>query len=271
MPAWRVGCSTYIWTQHMDLAEHFGRVAEEIAGAGFAGLECFSKFVESDAAVTSVKRSLAASKLDLAGLYLGGDFHDPERHAHLVPRTEGFARRLADLGRPDSVLIWGPTPIPGRAKTDAELVHEAAACAQVGAALRRLGLGPLCVHNHVPELLEDAKELDALCRAVGPEDLGLNVDLEWCAQAGFDPLAVLRRFGPRVRHLHLRNSAKKVWSEHLGEGDLEYPRIAETLREIDYRGWLILEDAWDRKRELKLGFKERAERGREAIRRWFGV
>lgn len=268
---WRVGCSAYIWSQHLDLRDHFPAACAEMRAAGFEGVETFFRLAKDPQGLEAIRRGLRESGLVLAAFYVGGAFQDPEKHAEALAEAERAAQVLAELGGAGAVLIWGPQPLKDRRKRDDELARQAETCAALGETVHRLGLGPLCVHNHTPELLDDAKELDVILRATDAARVGLNLDLEWCAQADFDPAATVRRFGARVRHLHLRNSTGKVWCDQFGEGDLDYPQIAAALKETGYRGWLMLEDAWDGKRTPALSFKQRAHLGREAIRRWFGV
>lgn len=266
--AWPVGCSSYIWSQHMDLKEHFPQVCGEIKAAGFEGLESFAGVILDPQGEQALRQGLQATGLAYPAAYVGGHFHKPEQRDQAIREAERAARKLVALG--GRMLLVGPSPEKGRGKTPEELAIEAPAIAELAALIAPLGVR-IAIHNHVPELLHHAAELEALLKAAPPDRVGLNVDTEWCVQADVDPVAFLKRFGPRVWHLHLRNSAHKVWSEHLGEGELDYPAIARTLREIGFGGWLMLEDAWDGKRKLQLSFEARARHGRDALCKWFGV
>jgi inosose dehydratase len=74
-----------------------------------------------------------------------------------------------------------------------------------------------------------------------PRFVGFCADIHWIWRGGGDPYAYLERYGDRLGNLHLRNSRNKIWSEDLGEGDLDHPRIARILKEKRFSGPLILE------------------------------
>ncbi|MBI3876434.1 MAG: sugar phosphate isomerase/epimerase [Verrucomicrobia bacterium] len=54
---------------------------------------------------------------------------------------------------------------------------------------------------------------------------------------------VLDALGPKVFHFHVHDIDPSVWKEHkpIGFGVIDYPRLVKRLRELDYRGRLVLE------------------------------
>ena len=57
------------------------------------------------------------------------------------------------------------------------------------------------------------------------------------------PVEVRRRFGPRVRHVHLSDNAGKGWDSHLppGEGVLDLDTFMRELAASGYAGSISLE------------------------------
>jgi len=55
--------------------------------------------------------------------------------------------------------------------------------------------------------------------------------------------AILSRLGPKVFHLHVHDIDPETWVEHkpLVHDFVDYPRLYETLSQIQYRGSLVLE------------------------------
>ena len=52
---------------------------------------------------------------------------------------------------------------------------------------------------------------------------------------------VLKLYGSRVVELHLRQSKDNVWSEALGDGDIDYRAVARQLLQAGVRPLLVLE------------------------------
>lgn len=63
-------------------------------------------------------------------------------------------------------------------------------------------------------------------------------DVKNMADAGHDPIASLKRLGSeRICQIHFKD---KPYLEQ-GSGKVDWPRTVAAIREIDYRGWIILE------------------------------
>jgi sugar phosphate isomerase/epimerase len=107
---------------------------------------------------------------------------------------------------------------------------------------------------------QDLEELDGL------EHLAL--DTSHAAVAGHDPTEVRRRFGDRVRHVHLSDNAGKGWDSHLppGEGVLDLDGFLDDLSASGFDGSISLEvdlrrvaSNPERLREVMVGMRERCE------------
>ena len=53
---------------------------------------------------------------------------------------------------------------------------------------------------------------------------------------GYDVPAEIRSLKGRIAEFHFKNGP-----QFLGEGKLQFEPIAEAIKEIDYRGWIVLE------------------------------
>jgi sugar phosphate isomerase/epimerase len=93
-----------------------------------------------------------------------------------------------------------------------------------------VGGRPLTFHTN-----QDLDDLDRF------DDLVL--DTSHAAVAGHDLLEVRRRFGPRLRHVHLSDNAGKGWDSHLppGEGVLGLDDFLADLANAGYNGAVTLE------------------------------
>ena len=90
-------------------------------------------------------------------------------------------------------------------------------------------------------------------------DIGLCLETGHMMMGGGDPVAMLRDWGDRVNHVHLKDGVRTVmagivadgapatdiWSREafceLGRGDLDVDAVLDGLRGISFGGWLVVE------------------------------
>lgn len=147
----------------------------------------------------------------------------------------------------------------------------------------------LVYHHHMGTVIQTAGELDSLLAAV-PE-AHLVFDPGHLAFAGIDPEAVLRRHGPRIAHVHLKNVRPGVvarardqrWSfrravvegvftipgdGRRGDGSVDFEAAFERLAGLGYSGWLVVEAEED---PAKVEPFAKARRAREYVKTHAGA
>lgn len=121
----------------------------------------------------------------------------------------------------------------------------------------RVGRRDLAIHAD-----HDLEELDGLPHVV--------LDTSHAAVARHDPVDVRRRFGERLRHVHLSDNAGRGWDSHLppGEGVLDLDGFLADLAGSSYEGAVSLEvdlrpslGHAARLADLMVAMRERAEDG----------
>jgi len=137
-----------------------------------------------------------------------------------------------------------PNPLP-EPKTDAQLAIQAQGLNQVGAQLKQLGLR-LTIHQHAPEMRDNAREWRHGLRHTDPGLVWFCVDVDWIKRGGQDPMTLLREAGRRIATLHVRSARDGVWLEELGDGDVDYREVAAYLKETGYQGYLLVELAYEK-------------------------
>lgn len=110
------------------------------------------------------------------------------------------------------------------------------------------GMG-LAYHHHAFELVEVGGKLALEHVLDGVHDLGLQIDLGWCAAAGVDPLRLIDRYAGRIETAHCKDRApigsnedEEGWAD-LGHGTLDWRPLLGALREADVRWWIVEHDA----------------------------
>ncbi|MGZ8578482.1 MAG: sugar phosphate isomerase/epimerase family protein [Actinomycetota bacterium] len=118
-----------------------------------------------------------------------------------------------------------------------------------------IGSRPLTFHAN-----QDLDELEGLPHLV--------LDTSHAAVAKHDPIEVRRRFGDRLRHVHLSDNAGKGWDSHLppGQGILPLDAFIDDLVASGYEGAVTLEvdlrrylTEPDNLKEILISMRERAE------------
>jgi len=103
----------------------------------------------------------------------------------------------------------------------------------------------LAIHNHGPEDKEFPSPLDVL-KAVEQMDsrIGCCVDVGHCMRAGTDPVEAIRRVGPRLYDVHMKDLAQHNVKESqvaVGEGIMPVREIFQQLIRMKYAGFVDLE------------------------------
>jgi inosose dehydratase len=115
------------------------------------------------------------------------------------------------------------------------------------------------LHHHAGTFVETPAEVDRFLAETDPERVGLLLDTGHYVYGGGDPLDCVRRHGPRIRYVHLKDARAdelervrtsaigmdEAWKRGvfcpLGEGVVDFPRVIEALRGHAYAGWMIVE------------------------------
>jgi inosose dehydratase len=263
-----VSCQTYVWSQVLGaqkkkLGDCLDQVFGEIRSGGYGGVETMADFLDKP----DLADLLAKHRLRLTGVYSGGALHDREKAKPVLARLTGLGPRIKKLGC--DVLVVNPDPI-GREKTDAELATQTAMLTELGRELHESGV-ELNVHTHAPEMRSNGREFRSNLDNTDPSLVGLCADVDWIRRGGGDPYQLLTRYADRIGCCHLRNSVNGVWSESLGDGDIDYRRIAKIFADIRKRIYLTVELAYEQKTQRTRALAEDAALSRKYVRAVFGV
>jgi inosose dehydratase len=266
-----LGVSPLGWTNDV-LAELGGDIPletclQDAADIGYEGVELGRKFPRD-------ARELL-SKLSSYGLRLVTGWHSgylTERSVEAEWKAaEDHVRLLEACGC--QVLVYGecglmegdpPWDEPLSRSTNLKSIDLAAYAeklAEFSVGLNKRGIH-LAYHHHLKMLVETAEEIATFCEATRPE-VGLLLDTGHAYAAGAHYGEILRRFGDRVVHIHLKDVRRDVlaWArkndvtfnsavrEGLftvpGDGIVDFSEIASFVRTSGYHGWVVVEAEQD--------------------------
>ena len=271
LPGIHLGVSPLSWTNDV-LTELGGDIPletclKDAAEVGYAGVELGRKFPRDGQKLSSI--------LSSHGLRLVGGWHSgflTERSVEEEWKAAAdHVQLLKDCG--SQVLVYGecglmtgasPWDEPLSKRPDLKASEFSAYARKLGEfaiRLKETGI-TLAYHYHLKMLVERAAEIDAFYQSTR-EEVGLLLDTGHAYAAGADYAEIIRKFGPRVVHIHLKDvrrdtlerARKSDWSFNSavregvftvpGDGDVDFSAIGGFLRTSGYRGWVVVEAEQD--------------------------
>lgn len=245
-------------------------VLDEIAGAGYGATELGPLgYLPTDKA--ALNEALSARSLGLIAGTLFVHLHKPEEREAILEKTRVTCQILKEQGADFLVVIdhvSSPrTDQAGQVETATRLNDEQ--WAEMMETLR--GVGTVCaeygitptLHAHAGTYIEYRDELDKAMRDLPPELMSLCVDTGHCVYAGMDPSEVLRTYKDRVKYLHFKDINADVHAVSvkagtdfytaignnifcpLGQGCVDFDEVRQTLIDIDFNGWVTVEQDTD--------------------------
>jgi inosose dehydratase len=265
-----IGTVPILWN-NVDIAElRLGTTAEtildDIARTGYDGCQLGLGFPEGDA----LRSTLAARDLRLAEVYASipatvdgptaAALDDVRERLRLLVAAGGEVLCIAFDGSPDR------DPYAGRAAdaatprlTDAGWTATLTLLETIAAETRAAG-ARIAFHPHAGTYVETPDEVDRLASAIDAATLPFCLDVGHFLVGGGDPVEVIRRYGSRVEHVHLKDVDPEVLAglrdgtvsgfgaairrrlfTELGAGALDLDGVLAALAERRYDGWLMVE------------------------------
>jgi inosose dehydratase len=243
----RVVAQTYIFMQDLQkknkkIAGSQDEIFSTVAKAGFNQVELMSEFFTKDAAAGTLA-ALKKYNLQVPIVYFGGPMHSKEGSHNTYQDAVSLAERVRSIGV--KAINTNPNPKPMRAgKTMDEMRIEADCLNRIATTIAKANL-QLFLHHHDVELQNGAAEFKYLLLKTDLSLVKSCIDMHWAYRGGDNPMNILKLAGNRVASVHLRNSTKGVWSETLGDGDVDYRAIAKYLKTAKLKPYLVVELAYD--------------------------
>ena len=117
----------------------------------------------------------------------------------------------------------------------------------------------LTFHHHMGTVVQTAEETARLMEGTDPEYVNLLFDSGHFAYCGEDPVAMVKKYVDRIKHVHLKDIrpdvVAKVKAEDMsflagvragaftipGDGCVDFDSIFKVLEEADYTGYMVVE------------------------------
>jgi inosose dehydratase len=209
---------------------------QDVAAAGYDGVEIFDGNVLEGHEDGSLRRILDDTGLALVGVYSGANFIFPDVLDEELHRIERAADLAAEYGAEHFVVGGGAQTTRGTTEQDYERL--ASALDRVVAVAEQRGLVP-SYHPHLSTIVENGEQLE---KVMSRSSINFVPDTAHLAAAGADNAELIRRYGDRIKYVHLKDLRPEPFGfVPLGEGTLDFDAIAAALREVSFDGWITVE------------------------------
>jgi inosose dehydratase len=247
------------------------RVMDEAAEAGYSAIDLGPVgYFPTD--LPRLRDELASRGLSISAGGLFDPLTDPATFPAVVEKTRRTCEIVRAFDAPRLVIIDCVSTERGRTagQTDkARRLDQSSWTAMMEriAELARIARDDYGVasslHAHAGCNIEFEDELDRAMDDLPPDLVGLCVDTGHSAYAGIDPVSLIRRYGSRVRHMHLKDIDPDVRAACLAEGTdffsavargifcplgrgmVDFAAVRDVLGEIGYGGLLVVEQDVD--------------------------
>lgn len=200
---------------------------------------------------------LIENKLSVSGNYFGGDFHDPEKHDDILSAFKNTLENLKFYNA-KTVVIGPPgrgnwsdplhntgngneNEIPDKIKRMAPFLNE------LGKIATDSGM-QIGIHPHVNTIVEKPDEIDLILDLTDPEYVKMAPDTGHIFLGGGNVVEIVRKYKNRLNYFHLKDAAGLFDRPNfgpnlreLGKGGVDFPEIMKILKEIQFSGWLNVE------------------------------
>ncbi len=247
------------------------RVLNEIAATGYVGTELGDwGFMPTDPA--QLTQELHSRHLNLLASWVSVQLHDKSKHQQSADDCVRTAKLLAAVGGKDNFIVLGNDPYadPLRTKNAGRITPEMGmndaqwkvfadgANMIAKRVMDEAGLRTV-FHHHIGTWVETPAETERFLSMTDPKILGLVFDTGHWTFAGGDPLTGIKQFKDRIWHVHFKDqqpdvakqSREQGWDGptsvghgifcELGKGSVDFPAVLQTLKQINYDGWIVVE------------------------------
>lgn len=247
------------------------RVLDELKATGYIGTELGDwGFMPTDP--DKLDSEIKSRSLDLLGAWVSVYLHDRERHAQSEADCVRTARLLSAVAGTDAFIVLGNDPYtdPVRTKNAGRIkpehgmddaqwgVFAEGANRVARAVMNETGLRTI-FHHHIGTWVETPAETERFLHMTDPKIVGLCFDTGHWRFGGGDPVEGIKQHQARIWHVHFKDCHPQVaarsrieeWDGvtsvghgvfcELGQGEVDFPAVLQTLRDIGYDGWIVVE------------------------------
>lgn len=223
-----------LWTVREYAQEDFRGVLRQAAELGFHGVEQVHAFGYGGMSAQELRTYMSDLGLQTAGTHVS------------LQEWEADADKILDYQQELGVHYVAVSWLEPERRQDLAAYRQSAASLRTIAEKCEARKLQLLYHHHDFEFIRfgDQTALELISEIVGPERMGIEVDVHWVRRAGEDPVAFLRQMGPRCPLVHFKDVPEQALHtlDHddpatftpLGTGLLDFTALAEAAASARY-------------------------------------
>lgn len=282
----KLGIAPIAWTNDdmPDLGKEntFEQCVSEMALAGFTGSEVGNKYPKDP---VELKKALDLRGVEICNQWFSSflltkPFEEVEKEfrAQLAFLKAMGSKIIGASEQSYSVQGQMETPVFGHkyVMNDEEWNTLCTGLNQLGKiAKEEYGIS-LTFHHHMGTVVQTAAETERLMEGTDPEYVSLLFDSGHFAYCGEDPVAMVKKYITRIKHVHLKDIrpdvVAQVKAEDMsflagvragaftipGDGCVDFASIFKVLEEADYAGYMVVEAEQDPAKANPLEYAIRA-------------
>ncbi|MCM3066047.1 myo-inosose-2 dehydratase [Priestia flexa] len=268
----KLGIAPIAWTND-DMPElggenTFEQCISEMALAGFKGSEVGNKYPRD---VKVLKKALSHRRLEIASAWFSTYLTTKPleetvsafiNHRDFLHAMGASVIVVSEQGRSIQGLMDTPLFDEKPQFTEDEWQRLALGLNHLGMLAKEKDMH-IVYHHHMGTGVQTTSEIDRLMEMTDPELVHLLFDTGHLVFSGEDPLYILKKYLPRIKHVHLKDVRRDVveavkakkWSflqavrqgvfTVPGDGSINFEPIFEQLADSDYTGWFVVEAEQD--------------------------
>lgn len=215
----------------------------DISALGYSGIQLRANALTEFPDPHALKDLLAEHKLTFVALSSdGGAPLDRARQAKAIATHVKNAEYLHEAGGKYLQVIGTFQKCPF---TPADYQQEGHLLTEIAKRVADYGI-KTGFHNHMGSVGQTPQQVDAILAASDPRYVKLELDVAHYVQGGGDPAAAIRKYHDRLLFLHLKDVEPAATHSgyqfiELGQGRVDFPAIFAALRDVQFRGWGIVE------------------------------
>lgn len=252
-------------------APDYLQVLREIRESGYEGTE-LGDWGFMPTTPEALRDEVSRHDLDMIGAFVPVALADPAAHEPGVAKALQVARLLAEAGYAEAFVVLADDNgrIPERTRRAGRVTsgmalddHQWKVFAHGTEAIAKAVWEAYRIrtvfHHHCAGYVETPEELERLMELTDPELVGLCFDTGHYAFGGGDPVDGLRKYHHRIRHVHFKDYEPRVGARsrlegwdyfesvrrgvfcELGRGSVNFATVLSELNDLDYRGWIVVE------------------------------
>ena len=246
-----------------DCTPILDQVFSDFKYAGMEGVELMDINLKHSNAVENLSRLIKKYNVPVTGTSFEAAMWDRKQYSQIEEDVELVTSRLKEVGGKNFGISVG---YKRDKKTEEELDAQADILEKILKICKKNNI-LANLHNHTYEVADNMYDLKGTLARV--QDIKLGPDLAHLFRAGIDPVEFINTYGKKIQYLHLRDhNADKSLTEAIGDGVIDFPAIAQALKDIGFEGSAAIELSFVGTPVRPL--KENWKLSREYVQRVFG-